>query len=791
MRQEKMTSLYDNAGRRSTALYLLLAGAFVLAAPTPGQAAEAADAGASSMGLEEITVTARRREERLQETPIAITAFTANELDRRSLTNLAEVGAFVPNVVMSTAPGGSGGGSNLQIYIRGIGQQDFLFTTDPGVGIYIDGVYLPRSLGGVLDLLDLERIEVLRGPQGTLFGKNTIGGAISVTSTKPSQETSGHAEATIGSYNRLDARGSFNVAINDRLFAKASVSSKDRDGYGKRLEYGTDELIDRAGNENQAAGRLALRWIASETVTVDLSADYTREREESVPTALMEFDVTARGQSPVPFLWNLLVGSPYPMSTDFITDDPFVTYATGPNHSDLDAWGVSMAVDWKISESIGFKSITAYREMDALFGRDGDGSPNAYVHTDQVQDQTQISQEFQLDGVGADDRLKWVVGVFYFDEFGRDHNDVRLASGLFDALEALPGPLDGSPLANPTAPGGPGNPINPALDLDFTINNEIDIKSYAAFGQASYDLTTQLSVTVGARYSYEKKDYRLSHVKVNSGVPIFIGSVGDTWKSFTPMGSIDYKWTEDLLTYASVSRGFKSGGFNGRPINEGSVSAYDPEYVTAFEVGVKSDWLNRRLRVNISAFYNDYTDIQLTAVSVDDLGALQLIASNAGDAEVKGVEAEITAKPAEGLDISGGFGYIDFKLKNLDPLVTEVNANTVWPKTPEWTANASIQYAAPVGNVGSLILRGDWSYISKVYQEPTNAESIAQPGYSLFNARITFEHAEGGWEASLFGTNLTDKKYIANGLQALTSFGTTEAFYGRPREWGASVKKKF
>lgn len=509
-----------------------------------------------------------------------------------------------------------------------------------------------------------DSVEVLRGPQGTLFGKNTIGGAINVISKKPAGDGSGYIEGTVGRYNRVDLRGSFDAAIvPDKLVAKVSVSSKDRDGYGRRVDFFTGEEVERAGNENQTSARIALLWNASEDIQVDISADYTREREESVPEVLAFYD---RSVSFVAQLWNAIVADPVPISTDFISSDPFTTFATGPNAATLDAGGVSMAIDWTLSEAVSLKSITAYRKMDGAFGRDGDGSPADYIATDNVQDQKQFSQELQFSGTAADGKLNWLVGGFYFDEFGRDTNQVVLGSGLFGALEGLPGPLDGSPLSAPTAPGGPGNPINPALDLDFDIFNEIDIKSYAAFSQGTYDLTEKLSVTAGVRYTHETKDYTLDHQKIASGVPIIdLTTVSDSWNSFTPMGTLDYQVTEDALAYATVSRGFKSGGFNGRPINEGAVSSYDPERVTAYEVGLKSELLDRRIRLNVAAFYNDYTNIQLGAVSADDDGILQLVIDNAGNAEVKGFEVELVAKPSANLDISAAIGHTDFKLKTL------------------------------------------------------------------------------------------------------------------------------
>lgn len=760
--------------------------------PLRAQAQSDGDASAASRSdtVEEIMVTARKRSESLQETPIAISAFSANALAERNLTNLTEIGNFVPNMIMSTAPGGSGGGNNAQIYIRGIGQTDFLFTTDPGVGIYVDGVYYPRTLGGVLDLLDLERVEVLRGPQGTLFGKNTIGGAVSLTSAKPDEEFGGFGEVTMGRYSRLDMRGGFNAAVvEDRLFMKVAFSSKDRNGYGRRLDYFTGEETGRTGDENVTASRIAFRWLASEDIEVNLSADYTREREGSVPTTLLQLNA---GQGLTP-LWNALVGVPsgLPISDAFITGDPYTSYGTGPNHNTLDAWGLALTVDWDLG-AISLKSITAYREMEATFGRDGDGSPIQWVHTDQVQDQDQFSQEFRISGSHFDDRLKWVAGAFYFEESGRDHNDVRLASGLFAALEALPGPIiQLSPFPCPAiCAGGAGNPINIGFDIDLDVLNEIDIESVAVFSQGTFSVTDKLSVTAGVRFTHEKKEYTLAHARVNAMVfTVPLTTIANSWDSFTPMASIDYQWNEDLLTYASISRGFKSGGFNGRPILENAVQPFNPEHVTAYELGAKSDWLDSRLRINVAAFFNDYTDIQLGFNTTDDFGNLVLIVENAGTAEVKGFEIELQARPIPGLDITAAVGYVDFQFKSLNPGAT-ITLDTKQVKSPEWTASSSIQYTFALEESGFLTIRGDWSYVGKNYSNVTNDEIVAQRGHSLFSARLVYEPPSEQWEIAIFGTNLSNTRYIENGLTA-AAFGSAEGFYAPPRQWGASVKARF
>ncbi len=749
----------------------------------------------STAVLEEVVVTARKHEESLQATPIAVSAFTADDLEQRNLTNLMEVSAYAPNVAVSSTARG-GGGPSANVYIRGIGQDDFLFTTDPGVGIYIDGVYHPRTIGGVMDLLDLERVEVLRGPQGTLFGKNTIGGAINVVSAKPTGEPGGYVQVTAGNFNRIDARGSFDFSImEDKLFSKVSFSTKNRDGYGDRFDFNTGNKIDDGlGDEGQTAARGALRWLAADNVTVDFSIDYTRRDQNSAPTVVTLIDTSNAVPSQ---LWNGFVGGPAGTPYDgryIIPDNVEDSYGTGPNKVTLDAWGLNGTIEWNMGWATA-RSITAYRTFDARFGRDGDGSPLPIVATDDSQEQEQISQEIQLFGNAIDDRLRWQTGFFYFDEFGQDRNDVRLTSGLFNALEALPGTLDGSPIASPTAPGGAGNFINTLLDLDFDIFNQIDITSMAAFAQGTFDVSDRLSVTAGLRYTYEEKEYTLEHRRIDSGTFIVpLTTVRNSWNELTPMGSIQFQWTDDLMTYATISEGFKSGGFNGRPIVAALVETFDPESVTSYEIGIKSEWFDRRLRLNAATFYMDYKDLQINDISFSqNTGTLILRTDNIGSAEIQGLELEIQAVPMPGLDIGATLGYLDFDITSLDPTlqVQTVNLNTKNVRTPEWSASTHLQYTWPWRDYGEFSVRGDWAFEDSSFSDIANTPSVIRKAHSIVNARISFEMPKNGWQLTLLGTNLTNKRVINSGSSDLGAFGFTEAIYNRPREWGVTIRKTF
>ncbi|NOX49570.1 MAG: TonB-dependent receptor [Gammaproteobacteria bacterium] len=744
----------------------------------------------ASLHIEEIIVTARKREESMQETPISISAFTNSDLRQRNLTNLMELSQFTPNVMMNSMTRGGGSG-NAEITIRGVGQTDFLFTSDPGVGIYVDGVYLPRTLGGVLDLLDLERVEILRGPQGTLFGKNTIGGAVNLISNKPTQEFDGFAELTTGSFDRIDGRLDLNIPLSETWASRVSLSYKNRDGYVDRLDFDTGNVIDQLGDENAINARAALRWTPSEVTTLDIIADYTREREDSAATVMVQYE-PVNGLGP---LWNGLVAIPSgatPMSTDFITGDPHKTFSTGPNGSTMDVKGINVTLEHEFS-SFTFKSISAYREMDGSFGIDNDGSPNQYVETDQKQTQEQFSQELQFLGTTADGKLDWLFGGFYMNEKGTDENDVRLVSGLYNALEALPVQLTGDPCAPPfVAPGCAGNPINPGLDLDFDIYNKIDITSYAIFTQLGYQLSERWNLNGGIRFTDETKDYTLEHLRVNSGVPIVpLTTVSESWSEPSGKIGINFQATNDLMVYGSVARGFKSGGFNGRPTTNSAVESFDPEFVTSYEVGLKSEFADRRVRLNAAIFLMDYTDMQVGSVSADASGNLILIIGNAAEAEVKGFEVDVVAVPAERWLMSAGVGYLDAEYLDTGT-ATDITTNSRFPKTPEWSGHASLQYALPVGaDFGELRFRADWSFQSEVFQDTVNTATIVQSSFSQLSGRITLHNEAQNWDIVLSGTNLTDKIYVNNGLSALGAFGIVQGLYSPGRQWALSFSKRF
>lgn len=594
----------------------------------------------TSFQLEEITVTARKREESLQDAPLSVTAFSTAGLEKRGITNLGNISAYTPNVDINAGKG-DGGSTNAAVFIRGVGQNDFIFPTDPGVGIYVDGVYIARSIGGMMDLADVERVEILRGPQGTLYGKNTIGGALNIVTSRPDGELSGQIKLIGGQREHFDVEANLNFPlIEDVLSGKIALASKNQKGYSKRIDGGLD-----LGDTNVDAIRVGLNWTASEDVDVYLSFDASRIRQNGVAgTLLGTFNSAGSLYGPynalaAPFI-TAVNGLPAGSLFDdrYVTGDPALSNGTGPTKDDNDTWGLSLNVDWDVNENMTVKSITAYRKMDATIQTDIDYSPFPVIHTAEEQHQKQFSQEIQLGGTAMDGKLNWLLGGYYFNEKINDDNNTFLASGLFQVLETLPGavvPLVGGVTCPsvPAAPcaGGAGNPWNAALDFDVNPFTKLDTDNLAAFLHVTYDVTDQLSVTLGGRYSYEKKEYFIDSIFPASGkIATPPTTETQSWSKFTPKVGLDYHVNDDVLLYASFSKGFKSGGWNPRPLDPLEFKTFDQENLTAYEMGIKSRLMDDRMTFNLAGFYSQYKDLQLFINSINpNNGSLLLTLENA------------------------------------------------------------------------------------------------------------------------------------------------------------------
>ncbi len=773
----QFNSLAFTKNRMSGALLALYLGATV--GPVSAQASKVE---AATGGLEEIVVTARKRVESIQDTPISITAFTGADLQARQLDNISQIGESTPNLVLNSGAGLSGSSANTTIFIRGVGQLDFTLNTEPAVGLYVDEVLVSRSTGSLIDLNDIERVEVLRGPQGTLFGRNTTGGAVSITTTKPHEEFEARLGATVGADERLDVYGLVNFAITDNFFNRTSIKYKERDGYYTRLQDGAD-----IANVDSWGARTAFRWLATENLEIDLSVDGTRERQGARGLTLLSLESAVNDPGSLASLHNavfapmldpslafpfgpmgppsacLLPGNPNPAcyNEQWLTGDNFETNAGVESRSDLDLWGTSVTVNWDLG-AISLKSISAYREVESDSTMDLDQSPlRVFGVTSAEMDNETFTQELQALGTAFDDRLDWMVGLYYLDEDGV--------------------------LIEPVS----------AVFADLTSGGRTTTESKAFFTQGTYRFTDKLSATVGIRYTDDEREYTPDSVVLDrEGLsllppgthllpPTPAKIAADDW---TPMINLSYEWTDDFMIYATYSEGFKGGGFTQRVAEpQLIVPSFEPEFVTVYEIGSKFQGLDNRLRLNTAIFFTDYEDLQVLG---SQPGALGTVTINAGEAEIKGFEAELTYLPMADLQIQIGVGYLDAEYTSFTDAVADPIAavNNELPNTPEWSWNASVSYDILLSDGHRLTPRLDWSYRDSVVHEFDNEPSLGEDSYSLLNAVLAFESADGAWLAVLSGKNLTDEEYL---VTAHITSGMAYGTYALPRTWAVNVERRF
>ncbi|WP_160737268.1 TonB-dependent receptor [Altericroceibacterium endophyticum] len=774
--------------RRSTIAHVLGASVLALTAASVAQAQDTADAeDVAALDDNIIIVSAEFRDTNLQETPLAITALTSEALESRSLDNVADVGRSVPSVTLRVASAGYG--KSTQAYIRGIGQSDFNFALEPAVGFYVDDVYHASLFGSVFDLLDLERVEILRGPQGTLFGKNSIGGAVRLISQKPSNELEASVKGTYGSYERLDLRGMVNLPlIDDTLALRVSGASKQRDGYVDRVDFACanpdqagnlqptvtsgDCTVGTLGGESVRAGRAALRWTPDTAVEVNLTAEIMRDSSEGAADSLIHISPTTALNN---YNANKLVPTyGIPFDSRFVTD-PYVTYASYrdlsngrqvPATNTMNSESFSGDVKVHLSDSVTLRSITAYQRFSGRFTQNADNSPLPIALTDNNVSFRQVTQELRLQGEALDGLLEWTTGAFYFDSKAHIRGGVSLpASG----------------------PNG----------IVFDQNDQVDGENKSAFVHAIVHPTDRLSVTAGVRYSDEAKTYRFDRTNQPSGTPFFAGGAFTapeaTFDRFDYKLGIDYQWTDDLMTYAQYSTGFKGGGINPRPFTPASAVPFGPETLDAYEIGLKSEFFDRMVRLNLAAYYSDYTNMQLSANGMDNLGNPSIVISNVGEATIKGLEAELTLNPAPAFVIEASGSYTDFEITDLGAAAGVSGGPTLdskAPGTPEWKFNLGAQYTAEIDGFGSLTPRFDLYYQSRVFNEYTNNPLAAEPGYTVANARLTYDSPGEDWSLALGVTNLFNKFYYVNRFIQAGGYNFTGQ-PSRPREWSVTLSKDF
>ncbi len=774
--------------------------AALAASPAAAQSQPAPAAAPDNNTVSEVVVTAQFRSQNVQQTPIAITAVNAQMLENRGQRSIEQVANQAPNVTLK--PQGAAFGPSLGASIRGVGQYDFNPALEPGVGLYVDDVYYSTLTGSILDLLDLDRVEILRGPQGTLAGQNSIGGAVKLFSKKPDGSGGGYLEGTYGGLNRLEARGSVDFAVvPDKLFVRMSAVTKHYDGYVTRLDYacanpgsGLPNMtslancqLGKEGGKSYSALRTAVRWLVNDRIEVNLIGDYTYDNSENPATTLIHVVPLSTAPGPLgipPATLTSVNGVTY--GSQFIPANPYVSYAsftmpasplgapfnpdalTASDSSLYKGWGVSGSIDWKLTDDISLKSITAFRGYTSNFAEDNDVSPLPLGLGLEHLTHRQFSEELRLNGGLFNKAVDYTVGGFYFRQntIYQTHQDLWY----------------------------------PGIILDFLGDDPVLAHTKAGFAQATWHATDKLNFTGGVRYTDEDKSYTYSRLSRDGTPAPVVGPLNGQVGTFSGSrwdyrADVDYRWTPDFMTYAEFSTGFKGGGINPRPFNVAQVQPFGPETLDAYEIGFKSQWLDRKVRLNAAAFYNQYKAIQIALLSCPQFGGPGPCALpvNAGNANVKGAEVEAEVHPVGGLEIDGSASYLDFKYigSSLNPN-TGVTTGMVTPYNPKFKWSIGAQYEFPVGDKGSLTPRIDAAYQSAIYTNAINGPLNRINGYTTANARLTWRAAEGGWEAAVEVTNLTNKLYYVTTFDLTGAGGGSVAGQpGMPREWAVSVKKSF
>ncbi len=780
--------------------------------------------------LEEILVTAQRREQRLQDVPISMTAYDASRIAELSIQNVGEVLDYAPNVMRASGPSSADDGF---FFFRGVGQVDVSANVDPGVGVYIDDVYLGRIQGASFDVLDVERIEILRGPQGTLFGRNTIGGAVSVTTRTPGDEFALEGRVVAGSRSRMDAYLSADLPITTNAAAMVSVYSRNQDGWGR--DEGTGQTY---GDREDIGVRAKLVWNAGERLDVSLGADHSRGRGSPLPSVLLGvspvFLPLGPGGMPVPIAASpLLIPFPADLAGD-IAADPFDGRigTSIPPQNDLKRGGVNLTLDWNAGP-VSVRSITAYREARQDVHADLDGSSYNFYDFLFGTDQDQFSQELQLSGQAADNRLQWLIGGYYFEESVLDNTGVCVGSGT-----AFP---TGAPIAGMIPAAGPAVRRDGRC-MRFDSNLFLDVESWAAFGQLEWALSDRLTATLGFRYTDESKTNAFDNSSDNSdGVftvtmfdpdgpgprqpaagcshPSFTMACGgngpviftvspragsqsqilgspdsfrDTWSNFSPRLGLTYQWTDSTMTYLSWSKGFKSGGVQGRATPGNPIDAFEPEKIETLEIGAKTEWLDRRVRLNVAAFISDYKDIQLLVTEIVD-GTPQFNTRNAGSSDISGIEMELLGRPVEELELSLGVGWLRNKYSELAPgaAAQGISLTDSLPNAPRWTLSLGAQYLLTLANANTMRLGADWSYRSEHSFQAAMAPGDVQGGYGLVNLRTTWSSQSQRLNVSLFARNVFDKDHFLTLNDTRSSLGVATGVPAPGREWGVELGTRF
>jgi iron complex outermembrane receptor protein len=777
----------------TTALALILAPA--LSGAVYAEAPQVPAAGGTDT-LAEIVVTAQFRKQNLQETPLAITALSGASLEGQGIDTVAGVANTAPNVVLE--PGGAAYGPAATAFIRGVGQNDDSFALEPGVGMYVDDVYHGVLYGALFDLFDLDRVEVLRGPQGTLEGKNSIGGSIKLYTQKPDGNGGGYAEVGSGSFSRINvkAAGDF-VLVPDRLFVRLSGMSKKADGYLTDYDYACTHPgttvpgfastanceLGKQGGQDVAAGRVAVRWLATSNLEVNLAADMLNDDSEVAATKLLAINIKNNiipaGVSQTQFMTGPTSYSNYAnyYSGPF-TDPASLAGAPGAGshpaspfgaYNQLRTYDVNGNIDWHITDNLDLKSITAYQEYKGAYSNDIDLTPYP-VSTAAISFRTrQFTQELRLSGSLRDPHIEWTLGAFYYDSNSHQGGTSLLTPGL-------------------------------AGETISSSNDDIPSTSKSVFAHSVWHATAKLSVIGGVRYTKDHKDYRFGRLDpFNHLLPAYTaaGALNGTTGSYD--GShvdyravLQYQWTDDIMTYAQFSTGYRGGGVNPRPYVLEQEVPFAPETVDAYELGSKMRFFDQHLQFNLAGFYSQYKNIVFTNTTPTAHSLFNATPVNAGDADIGGVEAELQVRPYRSFTIDASASWLDFRFTRIGAAgatIAGVTLSSQEPYAPKYKFSLGAQYAFDLGKAGSLTPRLDLSDQASFFTNINDNWPGRVAGYALLNGHLTWNSFDSLWQLRLDVLNATDKFYYLNKIQY--PLGTTLGTPAPPRTFLVTLRRSF
>lgn len=808
-----------------------IAAALIAATPFPLMSV----AQAQTLALEEVVVTAQRRETLLQDTPIAVTAFNAEKIADLGIYKVSDIGSFAPNTNIQKQPSSN---SNMSIYIRGVGSGETSLMVDPKTSFYLDGVYMSKTVGSVFDIVDLQSVEVLRGPQGTLFGRNSTGGAVNVTTIKPTGELGGKLEASIGNdgYRRLS--GSIDLPkMADMLSVKLSAAKMEYDGWATNDWPGGEQDL---GSEDNQAYRLALRLEPTENLVIDYTFDRTDNRGVPTPFQITKVkDSIYNGFTETPFPYTFLGGELYQQMAATVGDpnkrrEQYTLDGVSDEYLEVD--GHNLTVSWEL-EPFMIKYIYAKRETDSgydstdldggaytmrdLFYGGGEsiptqgfkaGIPEGWIDLD--------THELQLIGDAMNDRLQYTVGLYYYEEDIYQDNPQTFALPIqFLVGSAIGGAFIGAGFCDdfgtgPVCQGSQRLPLPfpfPGADpypqpgglngfVDFIYGQTTE--SSAVYGQATYALTDDLEITAGLRYTEDKRsgflfNETLGHSDFDADKLTNRGK----WDDLSYLLTLNYSVTPDMNVYFTHSTGYNGGGFNSRA---SSVTAweesYDEEQLDSYELGLKSDWLDRRLRVNAALFYNDYQDMQIAVFEAGSGGASSRI-TNAGESTYQGLELEIVALLSDNITLDLTYGYLDAEFDEYNarnPVTNEIEniaSVTTVTRAPENTGAMGLQYSLPNTGMGALSARVDVTYTDSMTFHPYLNQFDSSDSRTVANARLTLDElsvGDGGGELRLSAwvKNFTDEEYREWGIDFGT-LGYAGNTWNQPRTFGFDAIYRF